>query len=109
MLGQRQAAHIHAQQARDDVDRQHQDRDDGQDEQAAIVLLVDHGGDFFLQQLDALLQGRHVAQYHREFLARGADVLDIGRDDPAGRMLEHAHQRRRFGREHALQPDDQTA
>lgn len=58
MLGKRNAADIHAEQARDDIDRQREYRDDGQHEQAAAGFLVDEGRDLLLQEFDTLLQRR---------------------------------------------------
>src|SRR5512136_1975157 len=54
VLAHRDAADVHAEQAGDDVDRQCEYRKDGEQEQAAVVLLIDLARDLFLQQLDPL-------------------------------------------------------
>ena len=46
------ATHVHAKEARDDIDRQRQYRNHRQGKQRAVALFVEVGGDFFLQQLD---------------------------------------------------------
>ena len=109
MIGQRDAAHVHAQKAGNDVDGQGHDGNHGQHKQAAVVGLGHAPGYFFLQQLDALLQGGHVAERHVELFGRLMEVFNVCLADPSRGFFEQAKQGGRLGREQALQPHQQAA
>ena len=107
VVGQRNAADVHAQQAGGEVDRQCEHGDDGQHEEAAVGLLVDLRGHFFLQQLHPLLQRHHVAQHHGELFRRIAQVLHVQIGHPHRRVLEQAEQCRRLRQQQPLQAHQQ--
>jgi len=60
VLGKRNAAHVHPEQPRHQVERHRQHGDHREHEQDPVVLLVDDGGQFLLQQPDALHQGSGI-------------------------------------------------
>ncbi len=99
MLSQGNASNVHPQQSGDDVNRQCQNRHDGQYKQAAAIFFFDTRRQLFLQQLDSFIERGHVVQFGRKFFGRLPQVLGIRVCHPSGRLLQQAKERRWLRRE----------
>ena len=75
----------------------------------AIGLLADLGRDFFLQQLDALLQLEDVVDHEIEFFGGLAQLVEVGLGDPGRWRPQEAEQGSGLGRQQAAQAHQHAA
>ena len=103
VLGEGDPAHVHPEEAPDDVEGEGQHRHHGEDEEGAVAALADEGRQLLLQDLDPLPERRGVRHRGRELLGRLAQLLLVLLGEPRRGSAQEAEERGRLRGQQALQ------
>jgi alkaline phosphatase len=109
VLGERDAAHVHPEEAADHVEGQRQHRHHGEDEEGPVAALADEGGQFLLEDLDPLHERGRVGHRVRELLGGLAEVLEVLLGEPGRGAGEQAEEGGRLRGEEPLQAHQHPA